>query len=60
MSKIIRNPDNEYAEKILVALKNNNGYCPCKVEKTVDTKCMCLEFKQQDRGMCHCGLYIKA
>lgn len=59
MSKIIRNPDKEYAEKIIVAIKNNNGYCPCKVEKTVDTKCMCLEFRQQESGLCHCGLFVK-
>lgn len=57
--KIIRNPDAEQANNVIKALRDNHGYCPCKLEQTKDTKCMCLEFKQQESGMCHCGLYIK-
>lgn len=57
--KIILNPDNEYAREIKKKLKNNNGYCPCALVKTPDTKCMCKEFREMDEGMCHCGLYIK-
>jgi hypothetical protein len=38
----------------------NNGYCPCMVEKTPDTKCMCKEFRdQKEPGPCHCGRYEK-
>ena len=38
----------------------NNGYCPCAIEKTPDTKCMCKEFREQkEPGLCHCGLYEK-
>lgn len=59
MCKIILNPDNEYAREIKKKLKNNNGYCPCALVKTPDTKCMCKEFREMDEGMCHCGLYIK-
>lgn len=60
--KIIQNPDNEYVKSIKAQLKANNGYCPCSIEKTVDTKCMCKEFRNMinngEIGMCHCGLYI--
>lgn len=56
---IKRNPDEKYVEKVLKKLKDNCGYCPCRIEKTPDTKCMCREFREQDEGMCHCGLYIK-
>lgn len=57
--KIIINPDKEYANDIKKQLKANNNYCPCRLEKTPDTKCMCKEFREQSVGMCHCGLYIK-
>lgn len=42
------------------AIQDNDGYCPCSVEKTDDTKCVCKEFKEQTvSGNCHCGLYYK-
>ena len=41
------------------ALKNNDGYCPCKLQKNEDTKCICKEFREQESGVCHCGLYKK-
>lgn len=60
MLKIIMNPDKEIVRIIDEALQKNGGFCPCKLEKTKDTKCMCKEFKEQDfEGECHCGLYIK-
>ena len=40
-------------------LKDNDGYCPCKLKKNNDTKCMCKEFREQKSGICHCGLYEK-
>lgn len=57
--KIIKNPDTEYVKEIKKQLKANSGYCPCRLEKSKDTKCMCKEFREQESGMCHCGLYIK-
>ena len=57
--KIITNPDKEYVKEIKKQLKANSGYCPCRLEKNKDTKCMCKEFREQESGMCHCGLYIK-
>ena len=38
----------------------HNGYCPCAIIKTDDTKCMCKEFKEQtESGACHCGRFLK-
>lgn len=38
----------------------NDGYCPCEIYKTPDTKCMCKSFRDQRvPGPCHCGLYEK-
>lgn len=60
--QVKQTPDREYAAEIKKSLKANNGYCPCRIEKTPDTKCMCREFREQikrgEPGMCHCGLYI--
>ena len=58
--KIILNPDAEIVQMIRLKLKENDGYCPCQLEKTPDTKCMCKEFREQDfEGECHCGRYCK-
>lgn len=51
--------DKELVQDIRKQLKENGGYCPCRIEKTEDTKCMCKEFREQDEGECHCGLFIK-
>ncbi len=48
-------PTKEIKNKI----KEKGGYCPCKLLKNDDTKCMCKEFREQKEGECHCGLYIK-
>lgn len=59
--KITTNPDKEYAAKIREKLKENGGYCPCRISKTNDTKCICKEFQkqieQEIEGYCHCKLY---
>lgn len=51
--------DKELAAKIRKQLYENGGYCPCRIEKTPDTKCMCKDFINQKKGACHCGLYLK-
>ena len=53
------NDDKELVDDILRQLKINNGYCPCRITKTPDTKCMCKEFLDMSDGICHCGLYVK-
>lgn len=60
MISVRLNPDKETVIDIRKRLKDNNGYCPCSLVKTPDTKCMCKDFREQETsGMCHCGLYIK-
>ena len=51
--------DKELVQEIREKIKEKGGYCPCKIEKTDDTKCMCKEFREQEGGECHCGLYVK-
>ena len=51
--------DGKLVKEIREKLKANGGYCPCRVIKNEDTKCMCKEFREQESGECHCGLYVK-
>lgn len=58
------NEDKEIVKTIQEGLKKNDGYCPCRIEKNEDTKCMCKEFREQVKdpefeGYCHCMLYYK-
>ena len=58
------NPDMERVKEIRDALKITGGYCPCAIEQTPETKCMCKEFRDQLKddtffGFCHCRLYEK-
>lgn len=59
--KVVCNSNTVLVEQIKSALKENDGYCPCRLDKTSDTKCMCKEFREQiaaeEKGQCHCGLY---
>lgn len=62
--KIKLNPNQEIVDKIKEGLKKTGGYCPCKLERTEENKCMCEEFRNQIKdpnfeGYCHCMLYIK-
>lgn len=46
-------------------LKEKGGYCPCRLERIPENKCMCEEFKAQIadpefEGYCHCMLYFKS
>ena len=36
--KININPDKEFVNDMRKALKDNNGFCPCSLEKNEDTK----------------------
>ena len=63
--KISLNPDKEVVKVIQEGLKARGGYCPCRVQKTEEYKCMCKEFKDQINdpnfeGFCHCKLYYKS
>lgn len=51
------NEINSEIEKLVAA---NDGYCPCAIEKTPDTKCMCKDFREQEKpGPCYCGRFEK-
>ena len=59
------NPDAEMVATVREGLKRTGGYCPCRVARTEDTKCMCTEFRNQIadpqfEGFCHCMLYYKS
>lgn len=41
------------------SVDENDGYCPCLVDRTPDTKCMCKDFREMGEGVCHCGRYEK-
>ena len=62
----IRFNDNEkVVNAIREGLKKKDGHCPCRLEQTEDTMCMCKEFREQIadpefEGYWHCMLYYKA
>ena len=62
--------DKELVEEIRQKLKENKDkygeqFCPCVIptkyesDNKEDYICMCKEFREQEDGECHCGLYIK-
>ena len=53
------NTDKAEVAKIRAAVAENDGYCPCQLEKTERSKCICLNFMEGPDGWCHCGLYYK-
>ena len=65
MKPIVRlNEDQELVARIKEGLKAKDGYCPCRLAKTPENKCICQEFRQQIadpdfEGYCHCMLYYK-
>ena len=59
------NEDKVVVERIKKGLKEKDGFCPCKLGKLPENKCMCEEFKAQIadpefEGYCHCMLYYKS
>ncbi len=59
------NEDKAVVAKIKEGLKQKGGYCPCRLPRTPENKCICEEFRQQIadpdfEGYCHCMLYYKS
>ena len=59
------NSDENVVRSIKEGLEKTGGYCPCKLQRTEENKCMCQEFKDQIKdpdfeGYCHCMLYYKS
>ena len=63
--KVKLNQNQQVVRTVREGLKRTGGYCPCRLERTEATKCMCQEFKNQIadpnyEGFCHCMLYYKS
>ena len=59
------NEDREVVKRIKEGLKAKDGYCPCRLPKSEEYKCICKEFREQMadpdfEGYCHCMLYYKS
>lgn len=64
MMAVRLNEDKDVVERVQAGLKAKNGHCPCVLQMSEDTKCMCKEFREQIadpdfEGYCHCMLYYK-
>lgn len=61
MAKVIISQDKERVVMVRQQLKETGGYCPCRLLRNEDTKCICKEFRdaieEGKLGKCHCGLY---
>lgn len=62
--KVRYNEDAEVVKRLKEALEKKDGYCPCRIARIPDNKCMCKEFRDQIadpdyEGYCHCRLYYK-
>ena len=62
--RVVLNPDKEVVRIVKEGLKAKDGYCPCRMGKSEDIKCICKEFRAQIddpefEGYCHCMLYYK-
>lgn len=66
--KIRKNEDTELVAEVQRQLKENDNYCPCRLARSADTKCMCKFFRDAvkraketnstDRIECDCGLWV--
>lgn len=59
------NEDKEIVKAIKEGLEKTGGYCPCRMERIEENKCICKEFREQIKdpnfeGYCHCMLYYKS
>ena len=41
------NEDKEMVKTIRDGLKRTGGYCPCRLERSEENKCICKEFRDQ-------------
>ncbi len=59
------NQDAEVVRIVKEGLAQTGGYCPCRLQRTEENKCICKEFREQMadpnfEGYCHCLLYYKS
>ena len=41
------NEDQEMVKMVKEGLKRTGGYCPCRMERSEENKCICKEFREQ-------------
>lgn len=63
--KVTLNPDPEVVARVQEGLRRTGGYCPCRIARTEENKCIYQEFRAQlddpnFEGYCHCLLYYKS
>ena len=61
---VVLNSNTEIVNTVKEGLQRTGGYCPCRLERTEENKCICDEFRAQMadpdfEGYCHCMLYYK-
>lgn len=59
------NEDAELVRTVKEGLEKSGGYCPCRIERSEENRCICREFREQIadpefEGYCHCMLYYKS
>ena len=47
--KIRYNENQEIVDSVKQGLKRTGGYCPCRLARTEENKCMCKEFRNRSR-----------
>ena len=59
--RVTINDDKQLVKEITANIRANDGHCPCAIEHTPDTLCMCKHFREQvaEGQYCNCGLYKK-
>lgn len=59
-TKIVPNPDEKKYKEVSRMVELNCGYCPCLIERSEKTKCMCESFRHSyELGECHCGRFVR-
>ncbi len=63
--QVVLNKDEDLVKAVKEGLEKTGGYCPCRIERTEENKCICKEFRDQINdpdfeGYCHCMLYYKS
>lgn len=51
------NNNKEHVERILKAIEDKDGYCPCVLPKNENTKCPCKKMREENK--CCCKLYVE-
>ena len=53
--KIRFNEDEEVVARLRAALLKKELYCPCRLQRIEDNRCMCKEFRDQIAALQHRG-----